>query len=288
MSNRMPRTLHGGLEHCSVNTATLGHREPLRITVDRIARAGFGSIAPWRSEVEGCDVQAIARQIREAGLGVSGYCRSTYIPALEVAQFRANVESNRRALHDAAVLGARCFVMVVGGIPAGSRDLEGARAQVHDAVADLLHLAKAVGVPLALEPLHPVYAANRSVLNTLGQALEWCQIIDPEQSGYLGVAIDAYHCWWDPQLTACVAQAGKAKRILAFHVCDWLHDTQDVLLDRGMMGDGVIDLAGLRHLVEAAGYAGAVEVEIFSKDNWWKKDIDDVLRVCADRLQTVC
>jgi sugar phosphate isomerase/epimerase len=288
MTNGIPESLGGKLDRCSINTATLGHRESLQVTVDRIARAGFGSIAPWRSEVESCDIQAISRQIKDAGLSVSGYCRSTYIPALSTAQFKANMEANKKALHDAAVLEAGCFVMVVGGIPVGSQDLAGARIQVRDAVAELLDTAKAVGVPLALEPLHPVYAANRSVLNTLGQALQWCDDIDPDQSGYLGVAIDAYHCWWDPDLAQGVASAGKTKRILAYHVCDWLHDTQDVLLDRGMMGDGVIDLPDLRRLVEAAGYAGSVEVEIFSKENWWKRDAEEVLSMCANRLQTVC
>lgn len=288
MTKGILESLKGKLERCSINTATLGHRESLQVTVDRIARAGFGSIAPWRREVESCDVHAISRQIKDAGLSVSGYCRSTYIPALSPTEFKANVEANKKALHDAAVLEARCFVMVVGGIPVGSQDLAGARIQVRDAVAELLDTAKGIGVPLALEPLHPVYAANRSVLNTLGQALQWCDDIDPDQSGYLGVAIDAYHCWWDPDLAQGIASAGKTKRILAYHVCDWLHDTQDVLLDRGMMGDGVIDLPDLRRLVEAAGYAGAVEVEIFSKENWWKRDAEEVLTLCANRLQTVC
>lgn len=281
-------TLQGNLVRCSINTATLGHREPIQTTIERIARSGFGGIAPWRSEVEGQNVAAIGKQIRDAGLSVSGYCRSTYLPASDLEVFRANVESNKRALHDAAQLDARCFVMVVGGTPEGSRDLSSARAQVHDGVAELLEVAKAVGVPLALEPLHPVYASNRSVLNTIAQALQMCEQVDPAQSGYLGVAVDAYHCWWDPHLHTSIAQAGRAKRILAYHVCDWLYDTQDVLLDRGMMGDGVVDLSALRRSVEAAGYAGFVEVEIFSKENWWRRDVEEVLSLCAERLQTVC
>ncbi|MEE1919971.1 sugar phosphate isomerase/epimerase family protein [Pseudomonas asiatica] len=281
-------TLQGKLERCSINTATLGHREPIQITIERIAKSGFGGIAPWRSEVEGQDVAAVGKQIRDAGLTVSGYCRSTYLPALEKEAFRANVEANKRALHDAAELNARCFVMVVGGIPEGSRDIGSARGQVHDGVAELLEVAKAMNVPLALEPLHPVYASNRSVLNTVDQALEMCELIDPSQSGYLGVAVDAYHCWWDPNLSASIADAGRSKRILAYHVCDWLYDTQDVLLDRGMMGDGVVDLLSLRRSVETAGYAGLVEVEIFSKENWWKRDVEEVLSICGDRLQRVC
>ncbi len=271
-----------------MNTATLGHREPLTRTIDRIARAGFGGIAPWRREVEQADVAALARQIRALDLRVTGYCRSTALPAATRQAFLANVEANRAALHDAAALGARCFVMVAGGIPEGERDLAGARAQFAEGVAALLDTARALNVPLALEPLHPMYAADRAVLNTLAQALQVCETVDPDNGGFLGVAIDAYHCWWDPALEASIDAAGRARRILAYHVCDWLRDTQDLLLDRGMMGDGVIDLPAMRACVEQAGYDGLVEVEIFSARHWWRRDPDDVLACCAARLQTVC
>lgn len=282
------RNLHGRLDLCSINTATLGHREPLSLTIDRIAKAGFGGIAPWRHEVESTDIAQIARQIKALGLTVTGYCRSAYLPAATRAQFTANVNANKAALRDAATLGARCFVMVVGGLPEGSRSLPAAREQVSDGIAQLLETARDWGVPLALEPLHPMYAADRAVLNTLAQALEICEAVDPECSGFLGVAIDAYHCWWDPELYASIEAAGRAGRMLAYHVCDWLRETRDLLLDRGMMGDGVIDLPGLRGSVERAGYEGLVEVEIFSKEHWWRRDPDEVLQVCAQRLQTVC
>lgn len=282
------RNLQERLDLCSINTATLGHREPLSRTIDRIARAGFGAIAPWRHEVENADIAQIARQIQALGLMVSGYCRSTYLPAATQAQFTANIDANKAALRDAATLGARCFVMVVGGLPEGSRDLHAARTQVSDGIAQLLETAREWGVPLALEPLHPMYAADRAVLNTLAQALAICEAVDPGCSGFLGVAIDAYHCWWDPQLHASIESAGRTGRILAYHVCDWLRDTRDLLLDRGMMGDGVIDLPALRGSVERAGYEGPVEVEIFSKEHWWRRDPDEVLQVCAQRLQTIC
>lgn len=281
-------SLRGRLDICSINTATLGHREPLSTTIDRIAAAGFGGIAPWRAEVEAADVKRIARQIRALGLAVTGYCRSTYLPALTGEQRMANMESNIVALNDAAELGARCFVMVVGGMPHGSRDLDLSRNQVIDGVAALLETAAGVGVPLALEPLHPMYAANRSVLNTIPQAIDICQAVDPHHSGYLGIAVDVYHCWWDPQLESAVSRAGRAGRILAFHVSDWLHETQDMLLDRGMMGDGIIELSKIRSWVERGGYAGMTEVEIFSRDRWSKMPPDEVLRTCADRLQSVC
>jgi sugar phosphate isomerase/epimerase len=281
------RNLKERLDLCSINTATLGHREPLSRTIDRIASAGFGGIAPWRHEVEKANVAEIARQVKALDLTVTGYCRSTYLPAATHAQFVANVDESKAALRDAATLGARCFVMVVGGLPEGSRDLNGAREQVADGIAQLLETAREYGVPLALEPLHPMYAADRAVLNTLAQALDICAELDPGHAGHLGVAVDIYHCWWDPALRASIARAGQDERLLAFHVCDWLRDTRDLLMDRGMMGDGVVDLSGMRRRVEQAGYAGLVEVEIFSKENWWRRDPDEVLRVCADRLQTM-
>ncbi|WP_112175193.1 sugar phosphate isomerase/epimerase family protein [Paraburkholderia unamae] len=283
------RNLQGTLELCSINTATLGHREPLTRVIDRVARAGFGGIAPWRHEIEDgkADIDALARQIRALGLTVTGYCRSAYLPGATREQFAANVETNRAAIRDAATLGAQCFVMVVGGLPEGSRDLPAARAQVIDGIGMLADTARAFGVPLAIEPLHPVYAADRAVVNTLAQALQICETLDAG-GDTLGVALDVYHCWWDPALDASIADAGPARRLLAYHVCDWLRQTRDPLLDRGMMGDGVADLRAIRAAVERAGYAGMVEVEIFSAQNWWRRDPDEVLAICAERLQTVC
>lgn len=238
--------------------------------------------------MEKANVAQIARQIKSLDLTVTGYCRSTFLPAATRAQFVANIEANKAALRDAATLGARCFVMVVGGLPEGSRDLNGARSQVSEGIGELLATAREYGVPLALEPLHPMYAADRAVLNTLAQARDICEKIDPERSGFLGVAVDVYHCWWDPALHESIAAAGRAHRTLAFHVCDWLRETRDMLLDRGMMGDGVVDLRAMRESVEVNGYDGLVEVEIFSKENWWRRDPNEVLRVCAERLQTIC
>jgi sugar phosphate isomerase/epimerase len=148
----------------------------------------------------------------------------------------------------------------------------------------MLPHARDSGVPLAIEPLHPMYAADRACVNTLDQALDLC-----EQLGEgVGVAIDVYHVWWDPNLQAAIARAGRMNRILAHHICDWLVPTTDPLLDRGMMGDGVIDLKGIRASIEAAGYRGPQEVEIFSRDNWWKRPGDEVLATCVERFNTVC
>jgi len=270
---------------CAINTATLGFQAPISEVIEAVARAGFGAIAPWRREVEGGDVKAIARQIRDAGLAVPGYCRSTYIPAADKAGFDANVEANRRAISDAAVLGAKSFVMVVGGLAAGSKDIAAARAQVADATGQLLGHARACGVRLALEPLHPVYAADRSCLSLLSEALDMCEAVEgATDDPWLGVCVDVYHVWWDPNLRRDMARADG--RILGFHVCDWLVPTADVLNDRGMMGDGVIDVPGIRSMAEDAGYAGFVEIEIFSAANWWKRPMVETLGVCGERLAT--
>jgi sugar phosphate isomerase/epimerase len=274
-------------ELCAINTATFGFREPLDTVVDAVARAGFGGIAPWRREVEGRNVAAIARRIREAGLAVTGYCRSCDIPANHAQKFAANVETNRRAIADAAVLGAKSFVMVVGGLPPGSKDIAAARAQVAEASAMLVEHGRTLGVRIALEPLHPVYAAERSCLSLLGEALDICDRIEgPAGDSWLGTLIDVYHVWWDPNLRRDIARAGASRRIFGFHVCDWLVPTEDVLNDRGMMGDGVINIPAIRAAVEAAGYSGMVEVEIFSAKNWWKRPVAETLAVCRERFAT--
>jgi sugar phosphate isomerase/epimerase len=280
------RDLDGHAELCAINTATLGFSAPIDQVIEAVARHGFGGIAPWRREIEGHDIKAIAHHIRDAKLKVTGYCRSTFIPAATVKAFRANVDANKRAIADAAVLGAESFVMVVGGLAPGSKDLAAARRQVADATAELLSCGKQHGVRIALEPLHPVYAADRSCLSTIDQALDLCDRSGPASEKTLGVCLDVYHVWWDPALEHAIARA--KGRILGFHVCDWLLDTKDVLNDRGMMGDGVIDIPAIRAMVERAGYRGLIEVEIFSTANWWTRPIEETLKVCRERLGSVC
>ena len=284
------RSLRDRLDLCSINTATLGHKDPIERVIDEVARRGFGGICPWRCDLEGRDVGAVARRIRDAGLAVSGYCRSTYLPALAAEAFEANVEDNLRAIDQAAELSAACFVMVVGSLPPGSRDLARARSQVAEGAARMLDHARKAGVRLALEPLHPMYANDRSCLNTIAQALDLADAIEPFGTRLpdLGLALDVYHVWWDPALSEAIARAGAARRIFAFHVCDWLAPTRDFLTDRGMMGDGVVDIAAIRALVEAAGYQGQVEVEIFSDRDWWTRAPGETLAVCAERLMSVC
>lgn len=280
------RELNGRGDLCCINTGTLGYREPIATTVDRIARAGFGWITPWRQEVDETNPKRTSDAIRAAGLNVAGYCRTAYFTGDDAAQRREAIASNRIALEAAAVLGSPVFVAVVGGMALGSKDIADCRQQILDGLAALLPTMRALNVRIALEPLHPVYAADRSLLNTIDQALDWCELLDPAGEGWFGVAVDAYHVWWDPRLEAAIARAGR--RILALHVCDWLRETRDPLLDRGMMGDGVIDLKKLRAWVEAAGYTGPVEVEIFSKLDWWQRPPAEVLDTCRERLFSVC
>jgi sugar phosphate isomerase/epimerase len=172
----------------------------------------------------------------------------------------------------------------VGGLAGSSKDIAGARGMVADGIAAMLPHAEACGVKLAIEPLHPMYAADRACVNTVDQALDLCEALGPT----VGVAIDVYHVWWDPRLVEAIARAGKMRRIFAHHICDWLVPTRDLLLDRGMMGDGVIDLKAIRAMIESAGYHGPQEVEIFSAENWWKRPGDEVVLTCLERFRTVC
>jgi sugar phosphate isomerase/epimerase len=290
-------------EGLSLNTATVKLKWNLAQMIDGCARHGVRGIAPWRDKLAELGAAEAARRIRAAGLTVTGLCRGGMFPAADAAARRAALDDNRRAIDDAATLGAQCLVLVVGGLPAGSRDLAGAREQVREGIAAVLPDARAAGVPLAIEPLHPMYAADRACVNTLAQALDLCDALDPGGAGVhprraidggawapaaaLGVAVDVYHVWWDPALDDQVARAGAA-RLHAFHVCDWLVPTRDLLEDRGMMGDGVIDLRRLRGLVEAAGYRGHHECEIFSSRDWWQRDPDEVLGVMKARHAACC
>jgi sugar phosphate isomerase/epimerase len=249
--------------------------------VEGCARAGISAISPWRDIVQTCGAERAGKLIRAQGMTVTGLCRGGMFPAADEVGRRAALEDNRRAVDEAAAIGAQCLILVVGGLPQGSRDLAGARRQVREGLAALLPHARQAGVPLAIEPLHPMFAADRACVNTLAQANDLCK----ELGDGAGVAVDTYHVWWDPELAREIVRAGR--NILAYHVNDWLVPTTDLLLDRGMMGDGVIDLRAIRAMVEAAGYRGHCEVEILSAENWWKRDPDEVLRICIERHQTV-
>jgi len=280
----------------SINTATLrksrGADLPLPDIIDACARKGVRAISPWRDQVHAAGLAKISRLVRSHGLELSGYCRGGMFPAADAAGLQAARDDNRRAVDEAAELRAPCLVLVVGGLPgalqgkAAHKDIAQARSQVRDGIAELLAYAKQAKMPLAIEPLHPMYAADRACVNTMEQALDLCDGLDPERSGALGVAVDVYHVWWDPKLQQQIARAGK-ERILAFHVCDWMTPTTDLLNDRGMMGDGVIDIPRIRGWVEAQGFAGYSEVEIFSTNNWYRRPHEETLDTCIARHKTV-
>jgi sugar phosphate isomerase/epimerase len=266
----------------SLNTATTRGKWSLAQAIEGCARHGIRGISPWRDLLHAMGVAKAARAIRGHGLTVTGLCRGGMFTAASTSGRRRAIQDNLRAIDEAHALGAQCLVLVVGGLPKGSRDLAGAREQVKDGLASIVPHARHAGVPLAIEPLHPMYAADRACVNTLAQALDLCDALDPRRAGVLGVAVDVYHVWWDPQLPAQIRRAG-SKRLLAYHICDWLVPTTDLLLDRGMMGDGVIELPRIRGWMQAAGYRGFHEVEIFSAKNWWRRDPDTVLKTCKAR-----
>ena len=269
-------------ERFSLNTATVREQWSLRDCVEGCDRHGIRGIAPWRDKLIECGVKEAARMISESGLVVTGLCRGGMFPAADATGRQAALDDNCRAVDEAMEIGSRCLVLVVGGLPPGSKDICGAREQVRDGIGTLLEHARPAGLPLAIEPLHPMYAADRACVNTMKHANDLCD----ELGDGLGIAVDVYHVWWDPDLQAEIARAGQ-ERLLGFHLCDWLVPTRDLLLDRGMMGDGVIDIRRIRGWMEAAGYDGFAEVEIFSAENWWKRPADEVLHTCVERLTIV-
>jgi sugar phosphate isomerase/epimerase len=241
-----------GRERLSFNQITADHLG-LEQAVEACVDYGIGWLGPWRQKLG----PGAAQQIRDAGLRVSSLCRGGFFPAADPAARAERASDNRTAVEQAAELGTDVLVLVCGPAPDGN--LEGARRQVVEGIEALLPHAAEHGVRLGIEPLHPMMIAERSVVVTLAQALEMAERFDPAS---VGVVIDAYHVWWDPELEHEVERA--AGRILGYHVSDWLSPTPDVLAGRGMMGDGVIDLPRIRALVEAAGYSGPIEVEVIN------------------------
>ena len=273
----------------SLNTATVRKQWPLPQIIDGCVRHDIRGISPWRDQVATAGLKESAQRIRDSGLTVTGYCRGGMFPAIDREARRAANDDNRRAIDEALTLGAPCLVLVVGGLPQDrdgvirSKDLAGAREMVRDGIGDLLEYARGAGMPLAIEPLHPMYAADRACVNTMAHANDLCD----ELGAGLGIAVDVYHVWWDPNLKREIERAAGStpSRLLAYHICDWLVPTTDLLTDRGMMGDGVIDLKLIRSWMDACDYRGFHEVEIFSANNWWKRDPDEVLAVCRVRHQ---
>jgi sugar phosphate isomerase/epimerase len=227
------------------------------------AAAGIAGISVWRQAIEGLDPAQAGRRIREAGMAVVSLVRGGFYPAREKTDRQKAIEENLRIIDEAAALGAPHVVLVCGAVP--GQPLEESRKQIREGIEVTLAHAAEAGVKLAIEPLHPMYADSRSAVNTLGQANDMAEVID---SSLVGVAVDVYHLWWDPELEQQIRRCGRLGKILAFHICDWKTPTEDLLYDRGLMGEGCIPIRRIRGWVEAAGFAGFNEVEIFSTSRW--------------------
>ncbi|SEB41710.1 Sugar phosphate isomerase/epimerase [Paramicrobacterium humi] len=256
----------------SLNQATIKHanlEQALAVT----AAAGYQAIGTWREPVQEVGLARAAALVADSGLRVSSHCRGGFFTVAEGAERRASIDDNRVAIEETAALAAAgapgsraVLVLVAGGLPDGDRDIVGARERVRDAIGELVGDAASAGVQLAIEPLHPMYASDRAVISTLGQALDIAEQFPAEA---VGVIVDTFHIWWDPQVLPQIARAGAGGRIASYQVCDWATPLPaDVLLSRHYPGDGVIDFASLTRAVEDAGYDGDIEVEIFNQQIW--------------------
>ncbi|GHG69803.1 sugar phosphate isomerase/epimerase family protein [Streptomyces griseocarneus] len=271
-----------GLERFSLNQQTV-RQWSLPELVAGCAAAGVGAVGLWREPVREYGTEAAARLVRGAGLAVSSLCRGGFLTGADAAGRRRALAGNRAAVEEAATLGAAALVLVAGGLPPGSRDLPGARERLADALAELGPYAAAHGVRLAIEPLHPMFASDRCVVSTLGQALD---LAERFPAGQVGVVVDTYHLWWDDAVGRQLVRAGEGGRIAAFQLADWITPLPEgVLLGRGQLGDGCVDLRWFRERVEAAGYTGPAEVEIFSP-SLWAREGAAVLAETLERYRT--
>ena len=270
----------------ALNTATLGHNlegygagwSPEQV-IDACAERGYAGIVFWRREIGDRAVE-IGDRVRAAGMEVTGLCRTPYLTGSEAP---ASLDEARASVDMAAALGTKVLTIVTGGTEPGTIGVGESQKSLAERVATLAEYAAERNVHLALEPLNPMFGGNRTCLFTVREALEICNKVGVAN---IGIAVDVYHVWWDTTLTDTLADA--KGRVLGYHLCDWLENTSDMLLDRGMMGDGVADLRGIRQDVEDAGYSGVCEVEVFSSENWWKRDPSEVLDTIVERFKTVC
>ncbi len=273
------------LDRLSVHLATLRPERGLEEAVPALAGMGIHRFAPLAEQLRRLGIREAVRLVRDYGMLVSSCSRGGFFTAASERERRERIDDNRRLIEEAARLGAPCVVMVAGGLPPGSKDLLGARHMVEDALAALIDDAAGAGVKLALEPLHPMYAAEGSVVTTLEQALEICDGLGADAP--VGVMVDVYHCWWDPKLPDLIARAGSG-RLLGLQVSDWLVPTRGQASARGMPGEGVIDIAAIRTLMDRHGYHGPIEVEVWSADHWWRREPREVLVQCLERFALFC
>jgi sugar phosphate isomerase/epimerase len=262
----------------SFNQAT-AERASLSDVIESCARHGVPGISIWRHKLAETGVERATKQLRDAGLWVSSVCRGGMFPALTETERAARIDDNRRAIDDAAALGAEVLVLVCGASP--DRDISAARAMVADGIAAIAPYAAERGVRLGIEPLHPAFAAERSCITTMREARLMSEQYD---AANVGVVVDVYHVWWDPERADEIARLGD--RIAGYHVNDWLVPVKNVLMNRGMMGDGVIELRRIRGEIERAGYTGPIEVEIFN-ESIWERPLDELVRLTKERFVEV-
>ena len=267
----MPAAPLTDLSRLAIHTMT-NRPWTLQQCIDAYTRAGIGGISVWRNVVEAIGVSEAAKMLRDSPLKVVSLVRGGFFPAMDAGIRKASLESNLRAIDDAAEIGAEMVVLVCGAMP--GMPLTEARKQIQDGIAAILPRAETRNVKLAIEPLHPMYAADRSAINRMAEARKVCEAL---QHPLLGIALDVYHGWWDPDLDAEITLASRQKTLFAFHICDWRVNTRDLLNDRGLMGEGCIPLRQIRGLAEDAGFCGFNEVEIFSLDRW-NMDQDEYLQ----------
>jgi sugar phosphate isomerase/epimerase len=245
--------------------------------------AGVRGITVWRQHLEGRDPAQSGAMLRNAGLEIVSLCRGGFFPAATPAGRQAAIDDNLRAIEQAHALGAPLIVLVCGAVP--GQPLEDSRQQITEGIAAVLPAAKAAGVRLAIEPLHPMYADDRSAISTMAQAHAVCDALGSPEN--LGIAVDVYHVWWDDSLEAQIKLAGETKRLLAFHVCDWKTPTTDLLNDRGLMGEGCIPIRKIKRWVNAAGFDGFNEVEIFSNTYWAMNQHEWLARIVGAYAEVV-
>jgi sugar phosphate isomerase/epimerase len=262
----------------SFNQAT-AERASLPDVIEACARAGVPGISLWRHKLAETGVERAATLLRDAGLWVSSVCRGGMFPASTATERAARIDDNRRAIDDAATLGAEVLVLVCGAAP--DRDIGAARAMVADGIAAIAPYAAERNVRLGIEPLHPAFAAERSCITTMREARLMSEQYDASN---VGVVVDVYHVWWDPERAEEIARLGD--RIAGYHVNDWLVPVKNVLMNRGMMGDGVIELRRIRGEIERAGYMGPIEVEIFN-ESIWERPLDELVRLTKERFVEV-
>ncbi|MFE4817545.1 sugar phosphate isomerase/epimerase family protein [Streptomyces sp. NPDC056704] len=264
----------------SINQMTV-KQLPMPELVESCLELGIPGVGLWREPVQSYGLDATAKLVRDAGLAVTTLCRGGFFTAIDPRERARALDDNRAAVDEAATLGTDTLVLVSGGLPAGSKDLHGARERIADALGELGPYAAERGVRLAIEPLHPMYAADRCVVSTLAQALDLAERFPADQ---VGVTVDTYHIWWDDTAPAQIARAGAAGRIHTFQLADWTTPLPEgVLNGRGQLGDGSIDMREWRSYVEAAGYSGPIEVELFN-DELWARDGREVLAETAARF----